>query len=709
MADKVNLTPEQQEAISEIDRNLQMIACAGSGKTEVITQRIANILKSRTDIEPHHIVAFTFTEKAASSMKERIAKALGEEFSPEIDQMYVGTIHGFCYHLLNKYTEQFREYNILDTVKSHLFVARYCGECGMSDLKLEPYPRNIQLFLQCIDKMIDDFDNSDAWTDEQRTVLNKHIKCLYDHKYIDFALMIFETLRQIKSDPDIREYLSEIKYLVVDEYQDVNDLQEKLISCIAEMGANICVVGDDDQTIYQFRGSNADNMISFSERYADVHQIRLEKNFRCAPGIVDIADCVIGRNRRRIPKKMISGAANLPVQIEAKRYDDKSSQFDSIAKKITELHNAGIPYREMAVLVRKGKAIVPISSALERAGIPFETDSAEHFFSGSYFNRFVVTLQILSDIDKAKLYVCWQDIIESTAFNSGFKFLRSCARGGNLPLSEILCGFCEKTAFLDDAAGDIDIRRMDLEGITKILDDYDEIYGDWQLSARITGILKFLGTQAAEEYKYHSFKPKDPNVDAVQIMTVHKSKGLEFHTVFLPELMKREFPVSNMGGRKYYHVLGGVFEEHKDRYQSDLEDERKLFYVAVTRAKQNLFMTYELSTQPVSCFVEEAAASHYLKINRDDLFYSPKTETYDPASQYRYSSGEKAHEQNLEWEEERRQRQEHWATVQYARRQLYDYYGTACHFNPAARGDLIRIKNMSPDEILSEASRNGLI
>lgn len=709
MADKVNLTPEQQEAISEIDRNLQMIACAGSGKTEVITQRIANILKSRTDIEPHHIVAFTFTEKAASSMKERIAKALGEEFSPEIDQMYVGTIHGFCYHLLNKYTEQFREYNILDTVKSHLFVARYCGECGMSDLKLEPYPRNIQLFLQCIDKMIDDFDNSDAWTDEQRTVLNKYIKCLYDHKYIDFALIIFETLRQIKSDPDIREYLSEIKYLVVDEYQDVNDLQEKLISCIAEMGANICVVGDDDQTIYQFRGSNADNMISFSERYADVHQVRLEKNFRCAPGIVDIADCVIGRNRRRIPKKMISGAANLPVQIEAKRYDDKSSQFDSIAKKITELHNAGIPYREMAVLVRKGKAIVPISSALERAGIPFETDSAEHFFSGSYFNRFVVTLQILSDIDKAKLYACWQDIIESTAFNSGFKFLRSCARGGNLPLSEILCGFCEKTAFLDDAAGDIDIRRMDLEGITKILDDYDEIYGDWQLSARITGILKFLGTQAAEEYKYHSFKPKDPNVDAVQIMTVHKSKGLEFHTVFLPELMKREFPVSNMGGRKYYHVLGGVFEEHKDRYQSDLEDERKLFYVAVTRAKQNLFMTYELSTQPVSCFVEEAAASHYLKINRDDLFYSPKTETYDPASQYRYSSGEKAHEQNLEWEEERRQRQEHWATVQYARRQLYDYYGTACHFNPAARGDLIRIKNMSPDEILSEASRNGLI
>ncbi len=709
MAEKMSLTPEQQEAISEIDRDLQIIACAGSGKTEVITRRIANILKNKSEIKPHNIVAFTFTEKAALSMKERIAKALGDESALEISQMYIGTIHGFCYHLLNKYTEQFREYKILDTVKSHLFVARYCGECGMSDLKLEPCPRNINLFLCCIDKMIDDFDNADTWTDEQRAVLNKYIKCLYDHKYIDFALMIFETLRQIKNNPDIRECLSGIKYLIVDEYQDVNDLQERLITHIAEMGANICVVGDDDQTIYQFRGSNANNMISFSERYTDVHQVRLEKNFRCAPGIVDIADCVISHNTRRIPKKMVSDIADLPVQIEAKRYNDKIEQFNSIAEKITELHNAGIPYRGIAVLVRKGKTILSMSSALERAGIPFETDSAEHFFSGDYFNRFVVTLQILADIDKAKLYECWQDIIESTALNFGFKFLRSCARGGNFSLSGILRSFCEKTAFIDDSADDIDTRRMDLESIAKILDDYDEIYGDWQLSARVTGVLKFLGTQAAEEYKYHSFKPKDLNADAVQIMTVHKSKGLEFHTVFLPELTKREFPVSNMGGKKYYHVLGGVFEENKERYQSDLEDERKLFYVAVTRAKQNLFMTYELSTQRVSCFVEEAAASHYLQINRNDLLYNPKETDSDFPLQYKPSYGEKIYEPNPEWEEEHRQRQEYWANVKYARNQLYDYYGTACHFVPAARGDLIRIKSMTPDEILAEASRNGLI
>lgn len=709
MADKVRLTPEQQEAISEIERNLQIIACAGSGKTEVITHRIANILESKSDIKPENIVAFTFTEKAAASMKNRIAKALDTKASTNIDHMYVGTIHGFCYHLLNKYSEQFREYKVLDSVKSHLFVARYCNECGMSDLNMEPYPRNVNLFLQCIDKMIDDYDNADTWTQEQRDVLKKYIGCLYSHNYIDFALMIYETLRQIDSDPEVKDYLSRIKYLVVDEYQDVNDLQERLILRIAEAGANICVVGDDDQTIYQFRGSNANNMISFSERYADVHQVRLEKNFRCAQGIVDVADCVIGHNEHRIAKKMVSGATELQSTIEAKRYSDKKEQFDRIAEKIIELHKSGIPYKDMAILVRKGKAIVPASSALDQAGIPFETDSAEHFFTGNYFNRFVVTLQILSDIDKAKLYECWQDIIEGTAFNMGFRFLRSCARGGNLPLSEIIRGFCEKTGFIDDGAGDAEARRTDLDGIAKILDDYDEIYGDWQLSARITGVLKFLGTQAADEYKYHSFKPKDPNADAVQIMTVHKSKGLEFDTVFLPELKKREFPVSNMGGKKYYHVLGGVFEENKDKYQSDLEDERKLFYVAVTRAKRNLYMTYELSAQPVSCFVRESAVSHHLKLDRSDLTYNPKADAEDFPQNHKNSYETKTRESHPDWEEERRQRQEYWATVKYARSQLYDYYGSACHFFAGAHGDLIRIKSMSPDEVLYEANKNGLI
>ena len=177
MGNSVQLTPQQSEAIQEIERNLQIIACAGSGKTEVITRRIANILQSRSDIKPKNIVAFTFTEKAAESMKQRIVKALDDESA--VDGMYIGTIHSFCYHLLNKYTEQFQEHKILDTVKSHLFVERYHNECGMSDLELEPYPRNVNLFLSCIDKMIDDYDNREQWTEKHSAAFDKYKACLY--------------------------------------------------------------------------------------------------------------------------------------------------------------------------------------------------------------------------------------------------------------------------------------------------------------------------------------------------------------------------------------------------------------------------------------------------------------------------------------------------------------------------------------------------
>ena len=707
MSESKSLTPAQEAAIAEINSNLQIIACAGSGKTEVIARRIANILESKENILPESIVAFTFTEKAAENMKVRIAKALGKHQTEITEKMYIGTIHGFCYALLKNFAEDFRDFRILDTVKSHHFITRYYKDCGMSDLGLELHPRNVILFLQCVDKMIDAFDESPLWAENQKAAFEKYRKCLFSHRYIDFSFLIFEALQQIRSKPDVKKALSNIRYLIVDEYQDVNDLQEKVISEIANAGANICVVGDDDQTIYQFRGSNAENMISFSKRYPHVKQVRLETNFRCSHRIVDIADTVISHNENRLDKKMQAGKRSEKSCTEAIRYNSQSEEFAGIAHKIRELHHSGIPYGEISILVRKGKIIAPITTALDSFEIPYETDSAEKFFSGSYFSRFATTLQLLVDIDKSKLHDCWHDIVESTLLTKGFKYLRSCARNGRMTLREILEGFCEQITFIDDSIEDCEERKENLAGITKILDDYDEIYGDWQLSARITGVLRFLAYQAEEEYKYHSFTLKDFSNDMVQIMTVHKAKGLEFHTVFLPELMMREFPASNVGGKKYWHVLGGIFEENKSKYQGDLEDERKLFYVAVTRARQNLFMTYELSEQPISCFVTEAAASQVLKINRADLTYTQTNDSDITQNDYMdenpiSSSGEQR-------KAEQKARQQYWNTVRYAKRQLYNYYGTACHYFPGAHGDLERLRTLSPDEILRLAATNGLI
>jgi superfamily I DNA/RNA helicase len=256
--------------------------------------------------------------------------------------------------------------------------------------------------------------------------------------------------------------------------------------------------------------------------------------------------------------------------------------------------------------------------------------------------------------------------------------------------------FCKKIDFLNEQAADLATRAEDLAGICTILDDYDEIYGDYQLSARITGLLRFLGTQASQEYKYHNFREGASGEDAVQLMTVHKSKGLEFHTVFLPRLNHREFPVSKMGGKKYYHVLGGVFEENKAKYDSDTEDERKLFYVAITRAKQNLFMSYTLENQPVSEFVSDAAESASLKMNREDLQYQA--------------------EKRLSPEERKRLREEAQferemlrQLVDQAREALHDYYGTGNHFCPGIIMEYKTVCRQGPEAILEEAQRLGLI
>ena len=701
----MDLTPRQSEAVAEINNNLQIIACAGSGKTEVITRRIAHILNEKKDVMPENIVAFTFTEKAAESMKNRISNALEGQ---DIDNLYVGTIHSFCYKLLNEFTERYRNVKVLDSVKNHLFIQRFHRECGFDDLGLKTTSWDIRLFLSCIDKMIDDYDNRSEWDSKHIEIFDTYKSKIYEEGYIDFSFLIFETINQIKTNIEIQEYLKTIKYLVVDEYQDIDDLQEKLINIISMYGANVCVVGDDDQTIYQFRGSNADNMISFSDRYENVHQVKLEQNFRCSEAIVDVADTVISNNENRIVKKMVSGAEFSNTMVSAKRYDCKNDQYIDIRNHIEELHNDGVPYKEMAVLVRKGKYIAPIVSVLTRAGIPVAADSAEEFFKGNYFKRFVNTLNILADIDKSKLYECWNDIVDVKTFNVGFKYLRSCARGGQrISFHTIIEEFCNKINFLDSNCEDLEQRITDLNGIYYILDDYDEIFGDWQLSARVSGLVSFIENKASEEYKYHSFNDNQADEDAVQVMTVHKSKGLEFNTVFLTELEEGEFPASNMGGKKYWHVLGGRFEENKDKYKSDIEDERKLFYVAVTRAKQNLYMMFELTEKKhnVSQFVIEASESGFIKIDKEDLISPSK-----PDDMLRgYMSNSSILSSNPYATDIQDNKSEYCARVKDAKNKLYDYYGTACHYCPGAHADLIRIKSMTPEEILSEARKNGLI
>ncbi|MCI9449688.1 MAG: ATP-dependent helicase [Clostridiales bacterium] len=716
MKNKFSLSSAQIEAIDEIQRNLQIIACAGSGKTEVITRRIANILSSVPNVSAENIVAFTFTEKAAESMRNRILKVTTELGIEVSENMYIGTIHSFCYKLLNNFTEEFKNTKVLDTVQNHLFVQRYYNACGMNDLGINLYPTmNIKLFLNCIDKMIDDYENRECWESLHRTILNKYTKFLYDNGYIDYSLLIFESVKQIKENESVQRYLRSIKYLIVDEYQDINDIQEKLIAEIAKAGANICVVGDDDQSIYHFRGSNSENMIHFSDRYNNVRQIYLDTNYRCSPCIVDIADTVIRNNTNRLPKIMRSGIENNEIKAEAYCCNSENEQYRYIATKIKETNLEGVPYCEIAVLVRKGKYIDGIISALDKLDIPYDTANTTHFFEGEYFKKFTSTIEMLSNIEKPSLYNCWKDIASFDNFNSAFAFLRNCSLQGNLRLDKIISIFCEKIKFLDEFAIDIDTRLSDYNGIIQILSDYEDIYYDYQLSQRVSGVLNFIEYQAKAEYKYHNFKKKDnEEKNAVQIITVHKSKGLEFDTVFIPELEESEFPIRGVNGKQYWHVLRGRFEKNKHKYQTDIEDERKLFYVAVTRAKRKLFFTYGRPKKTISSFLIEASKSQYLHINKNDLINIPEKQKScikRNVKRISISRDEKNKMDNKKIKPPSVLGEETSIPyqVKHAKSELIIYYGKIIFNDPSVRNDMMNLANMTNEEIINKAKELNLI
>lgn len=609
----MHLTSEQNSAIAEIDNNLQIIACAGSGKTEVITRRIANILANKGDVRPENIVAFTFTEKAAENMRNRIISVVGEKDQSDLSKMYLGTIHAFCRKLLFENTDIYRDFEILDTVKEHLFIARYHDECGMDMLGLNS-EYDTALFVSCIEKLIDDYENNDNWSEQNREVFNAYKQCLINHKFINFSMLIHETLEQIGINKEINSYLSQVKYLVVDEYQDIDDLQEKLIRKISEYGANICVVGDDDQTIYQFRGSNANNMIGFASRYCNVSQVKMETNFRCAKAIVDVADTVIKKNSNRLPKQMVSGLDKANGNVFVIEGDGRDDEYKQIAQQIKKLYNEGTPYFEIAILIRKRKVLNELCDTLEKNDIPFIADSTDAFFEGEYINAFTEILRFMRDADREALYNTWINYVESESLVIGYKKLRKIVRQGGdalqTPLKNIFEEFISSVDFTNSKYSDAQERERDKLCFLRILVDVDKIYADQQLSARVSRASTFIERSAADEYQ--KLPVNDAEQNGVQIMTVHKSKGLEFDTVFIPDLEKGMFPARKIGGRQFWHVLGDYFEKKRAQYESTTEDERKLFYVAVTRAKKNLYIGFDSSENDVSNFVEEACRSEYV-------------------------------------------------------------------------------------------------
>ena len=400
----MKLTDAQERAVKYSGRNLQLIACAGSGKTEVVARRVAHLLTKSGDdcLKPRNIVAFTFTEKAAAELKERIIRRTTEANGGDVTgmaEMYVGTIHGFCQELLQNEVPEYLKYEVLEPIRQSLYVNRKSNLTGLtssSKLNGARLKRWIDTgnYLSALSVLRE--DEVDAQKLNNSSVydgLSKYRAQMAEDSYFDFSAMLDVAVRELTDNDSLRSRVSErVKYVVVDEYQDVNPIQERLVRLLHDLGAGLCVVGDDDQTIYQWRGSSVENILKFQSNYPDVEQIRLEENFRSSEGVIDAARRFVEKVNPRLPKAMKFADAQPYEQgdVVALSFDSPEEEAKYIADTIKSLRGVafddgneerGLSWSDMAILLRsvKNNGTV-ITAALKEASIPFVVSGLDNLF-----------------------------------------------------------------------------------------------------------------------------------------------------------------------------------------------------------------------------------------------------------------------------------------------------------------------------------------
>lgn len=622
-----NLSDNQIEAVKTIDEDLEIIACAGAGKTGVVTRRIINILKSNPDILPENIVAFTFTEKAAEELKSRVYKygeaVLGN--TKGFANMYIGTIHGFCLKMLQEYIVQFQKFTVLDEIKTKLYIEKNYNFCGMPDLGLKIYTET-NLFLSVISTLNENWFERDKWDEKTRTAVDKYKDTFYRKNYFDYSLIMQEMLNQLENNKDFADIiLSKIKYLTVDEYQDTNPIQERLIHFIKQGGCNLCIVGDDDQTIYQFRGSDPENILTFRERYGINKYIVLGTDYRSSEAIVDIGKRVIVNNAKRLPKIMESGKL---VKYEEgdtvyREFNECDEEYEFIANRIKALHDSGVKYSEMAVLLRKRKHGPDIAKMFDEYEIPYIIEGVNELFSTAECQAAKGIFDYLAGtIGMMELFQLWENIdyeldekeIAEAIATLNVIDVKSKKFYGEFVLQKVYHDFLRRISIVDESNSS-EIILYNLGKFSQVINDFETIYYTTIPANKLSSFCNFLKYTADGYYPEGHIANTYIRPDAVNIMAVHQSKGLEFTAVFIPQMNHNNFPSAKMGGKSIWHVIDKDWIPNADRFAGGVEEERKLFYVAITRAKKFLFLTRSPGNareKKVSEFMVEAKESPYM-------------------------------------------------------------------------------------------------
>lgn len=638
------LNEPQSEAVLHTDGPLMIIAGAGSGKTKVLTTRIAHLMAKGVDA--FHILALTFTNKAAKEMKERIGHILGNN---ESRNLYIGTFHSVFARILRAEAHRLgypNSFTIYDTDDAKSVVKAVINEMNLDDKHYKPNTVLNRISAAKNALVGPEEYKTDYYIQQEDTRSNRpliaqiydaYAKRCFKNGAMDFDDLLFNMYKLLKLFPEaLIKYQSKFRYVLIDEYQDTNPAQYEIIKLLAAQHENICVVGDDAQSIYSFRGATIQNILQFQKDYDDVAIIKLEQNYRSTQNILNVANEIISKNKGQIQKNLwTENTTGEKIKLVRTMTDNDEGKFVADAIQEQKLRNH-YNNRDFSILYRTNAQSRAFEESLRRMGIAYIIYGGISFYQRKEIKDYIAYLRVIANpkdeealkriinypvrgigkttIDRTILFANEQNItmweVLERAKEFGFKagtleaidefvlLIRSCqSMMAKHNAYEIAFHIGKQTNFVKELFNDKsaegvaryeniqELLNSIKEWIETPLNEEDGEVGDKGLGAYLQQIM--LLTDADQ---------KDPNADVVKLMTVHAAKGLEFHCVFVAGLEETLFP-------------SGMSINTRE----ELEEERRLFYVAITRAKSRLWLSYantryrfgNLTQNEPSRFIEE--------------------------------------------------------------------------------------------------------
>lgn len=601
------LNEMQQLAVDTTEGPLLILAGAGSGKTTVLVNRVEHIISSHL-ATPWQVLTITFTNKAAGELRERLVSAIGEE----ANDIWAYTFHSCCSRILRRFGEKIgytNHFTIYDTDDSRRVMKQCQKQLGIED-KLINHKSILAEISRAKDSLISPEEYKQTAQNDFRK--SKIAECyeLYQAQLkksdaMDFDDIIFNTVKLLEENEDVRNlYQTQFKYVMVDEYQDTNHAQYVLTSLLADKYKNICVVGDDDQSIYRFRGATIENILSFENHYKGAKVIRLEENYRSTQNILDGANAVISHNKNRKGKTLFtrSGSGD---KIVYKTVMSESEESQYIIDEIVKNVNNGMKYSDHAILYRMNAQSRNLEVMLTKSGISHRIIGGHRFFDRkeikdivSYLavinnpsdnvrlqriinvpkraigdTMFANVLEIGAGLGMSAFEVCERaDEFQKTSrsasklmnFTKMIRDFQECIENG-MGLNDLLQEVLDVTKYLDylqEEPETYEDRVNNIKELSSMFIKYEEESEDANLSEFLEDVALISDIDSYNE-----------DEDAVVLMTLHSAKGLEFPIVFIPGMEEGIFPGNQ-----------SMFSEE------DLEEERRLAYVGITRAKKKLYL-----------------------------------------------------------------------------------------------------------------------